>query len=213
MQGDLAVTGDKEADHLLNTEPFALLLGMLLDQQVPMEWAFASPRKLKERLGGRLDAATIAAMPLEELEVAFKGPPALHRFPGSMAKRTHQLSQHLVDHHGGRAEDVWADAPSASAVYGRLRALPGYGDEKAKIFLALLAKRFGIQPEGWEKVAKPFSDVTHRSVADVESAESLQAVRAFKQMRKAQGKGKDDGPLPPLKAPRVPKGLHTSDPE
>ena len=104
MQGDLYITGDPEADALLNTDPLAVLIGMLLDQQVPMEWAFASPLKLKERLGGTLDAATIAAMPLEELEVLFKGPPALHRFPGSMAKRTQQLCQHLVDDYGGRAE-------------------------------------------------------------------------------------------------------------
>jgi len=190
MQGDLAVTGDPESDHLLNSDPLALLIGMLLDQQVPMEWAFASPFKLKERLGGTLDAAGIAAMPLEELEAAFKGPPALHRFPGSMAKRTQQMAQHLVDHHGGRAEAVW-DADAATDVHDRLRALPGYGDEKAKIFLALLAKRFGVQPDGWQEVAKPFSDATHRSVADVESAETLQEVRAFKKMMKAKGKGKD----------------------
>ena len=104
MKGTLAVTGDPEADGLLNTDPLALLIGMLLDQQVPMEWAFASPLKLKERLGGTLDAAAIAALPLEELEATFKGPPALHRFPGSMAKRAQQLCQHLVDHYGGEPE-------------------------------------------------------------------------------------------------------------
>ena len=189
MQGTLAVTGDPDADGLLNTDPLAVLIGMLLDQQVPMEWAFASPLRLKERLGGTLDTAAIAAMPLEELEAAFKGPPALHRFPGSMAKRTQQVAQHLVDHHGGDPEALW------TGVTGRaLRpapALPGFGDEKAKIFLAVLAKRFGIQPDGWQEVAKPFSDATHRSVADVESAETLQEVRAFKKMMKAKGKGKD----------------------
>lgn len=190
MKGTLAVTGDPEADGLLNTDPLALLVGMLLDQQVPMEWAFASPRKLKERLGGTLDAAVIAARPLEELEAAFKGPPALHRFPGSMAKRTQQVAQHLVDHYGGRAEGVWTGV-TGPELYDRLRALPGYGDEKAKIFLALLAKRFDVQPVGWQEVAKPFSDSTHRSVADVESAETLQEVRAFKKMMKAKGKGKD----------------------
>ncbi len=191
MKGTLAVTGDPEADHLLNTDPLAALIGMLLDQQVPMEWAFSSPHRLRERLGGRLDAAAIAAMPLEELEAAFKGPPALHRYPGSMAKRAQQLCQHLVDHHGGRAEAVWTGVASGPELFDRLRALPGFGGEKAKIFLAVLAKRFGIRPEGWEEPAHPFSDDTRRSVADVDSPESLLEVRAFKKRMKAEGKGKD----------------------
>lgn len=191
MKGTLAVTGNRDADELLNTDPLARLIGMLLDQQVPMEWAFASPLKLRDRLGGTLDAAVIAAMPLEELEAAFKGPPALHRYPGSMAKRTQQLCQHLVDHYGGRAEAVWTGVDSGPELFARLHALPGYGSEKAKIFLALLAKRFGIRPDGWEEPARPFSDATHRSIADVDSAESLLEVRAFKKMMKAQGKGKD----------------------
>ena len=191
MQGDLHITGDPEGDGLLNTDPLALLLGMLLDQQVPMEWAFGSPLKLKERLGGELDAASIAAMPLDELERLFKGPPALHRFPGSMAKRTQQMCRHLVEHHGGRAEAVWADAATGDELYARLRAIPGYGGEKAKIFMALLAKRFGVRPPGWQELAQPFSDATHRSVADVDSAEALLEVRAFKQMMKAKGRGKD----------------------
>jgi uncharacterized HhH-GPD family protein len=130
-------------------------------------------------------------MPLEDLEVVFKGPPALHRFPGSMAKRTQQLCQHLVDHYGGNPEAVWTDVEDGPALYARLHALPGYGGEKAKIFMALLAKRFGIRPKGWEEPARPFSDDTHRSVADVDSAESLLEVRAFKKMMKAKGKGKD----------------------
>jgi uncharacterized HhH-GPD family protein len=191
MQGDLYITGDLEADGLLNSNPLALLIGMLLDQQVPMEWAFGSPLTLKERLGGELDATSIAAMPLDELEVAFKGPPALHRFPGSMAKRTQQMCQHLVEHHGGRAEAVWANAATGDELHARLRAIPGYGAEKAKIFMALLAKRFGVQPPGWEESAQPFSDATHRSVADIDSAEALLEVRTFKQMMKAKGKGKD----------------------
>lgn len=187
----LPVTGNEEADRLLEEDPLARLIGMLLDQQVPMEWAFSSPLKLKERLGGRLDAAAIAAMPTEELEAVFKGPPALHRFPGSMAKRTQQLCQHLVDEYDGSAEAVWTGVESGAELFDRLRALPGYGGEKAKIFLALLAKRFGIRPDGWEEPAKPFSDDTHRSVADVSSPESLLEVRAFKKMMKAKGKGKD----------------------
>lgn len=187
----MPVTGDVEADRLLVEDPLARLIGMLLDQQVPMEWAFSSPLKLKERLGGTLDAAAIAALPLEELEAIFKGPPALHRYPGSMAKRTQQLCQHLVEHYDGSAEALWTGVDSGAELFARLRALPGYGGEKAKIFLALLAKRFGIAPEGWEEPAKPFSDDAHRSVADVSSPEALLEVRAFKAMMKAKGKGKD----------------------
>jgi uncharacterized HhH-GPD family protein len=190
MQGDLYITGDPEGDGLLNSDPLALLIGMLLDQQVPMEWAFGAPPKLKERLGGSIDAAQIAAMPLEELEVVFKGPPALHRFPGSMAKRTQQVCQHLVDHHGGRAEDVWEGAADGKDLFQRLNALPGYGKEKAKIFMALLAKRFGIKPDGWEDVAAPFSDAERRSIADVDSPATLLEVRAWKKAKKAEGKSK-----------------------
>ena len=209
----LPVTGNPEADELLVTDPLALLTGMLLDQQVPMEWAFSSPLRLRERLGGTLDAAAIAAMPLEALEVLFKGPPALHRYPASMAKRTQQLCQHLVDEYGGRAEAVWAGVDTGAELFARLRALPGFGGEKAKIFLALLAKRFGIAPTGWEAPAVPFSDSLKRSVADVDSQESLLDVRSFKQRKKAEGRAKDDGPLPKPKAPRVPKGLLTGEPD
>jgi uncharacterized HhH-GPD family protein len=212
MHGELPVTGNAEADALLSTDPLARLIGMLLDQQVPMEWAFSSPLKLKERLGGALDAGAIAALPLEKLEAIFRGPPALHRYPASMAKRTQQLCQHLVDEYGGRAEAVWDGVSSGPVLFKRLTGLPGFGGEKAKIFLALLAKRFGIAPEGWEAPAAPFSDDTPRSVADVDSAETLERVRLFKQMKKAEGKAKDDGPLPKPKAPRVPKGLTTPDP-
>jgi len=191
MKGTLAITGDPNADELLNSDALAILVGMLLDQQVPMEWAFASPLKLRERLGGTLDSAAIAAMPLEELEAVFKGPPALHRYPASMAKRTQQLCQHLVDHYDGRADAVWTGVASGPDLFVRLHALPGYGGEKAKIFLALLAKRFAVRPDGWEEPARPFSDDTRRSIADVDSAESLLEVRAFKKLMKAQGKGKD----------------------
>jgi uncharacterized HhH-GPD family protein len=192
MRGDLYITGDPDSDELLNTDPLALLIGMLLDQQVPMEWAFGAPPKLKERLGGEIDATHIASMPLEELEVVFKGPPALHRFPGSMAKRTQQVCQHLVEHHDGRAQDLWEGAADAQDLFKRLTALPGYGKEKAKIFMAMLAKRFGIKPAGWEEVAAPFSDDERRSIADVESPETLLEVRAWKKAMKAAGKAKDE---------------------
>jgi len=191
MKPTLPVTGDPEADRLLVEDPLARLIGMLLDQQVPMEWAFSSPLKLKERLGGALDAHHISSMPLEELEAAFKGPPALHRYPGSMAKRTQQLCLHLVEHYGGQAEAVWDGVGDGQELLDRLRALPGFGGEKAKIFLALLAKRFGIRPAGWEESSRPFSDDTHRSVADVDSPDALLEVRAFKKMMKEKGKGKD----------------------
>ncbi len=189
--GTLQITGDEAADKLLNEDPLALLFGMLLDQQVPMEWAFGAPPKLQERLGGSIDAGRIAAMPLDDLEVVFKGPPALHRFPGSMANRTQQLCQHVVEHHGGRAEALWDDDPDAKELVKRLKALPGYGAEKSKIFMALLAKRFGIRPDGWEEVAAPFSDEQRRSIADVTSPATLLEVRAFKKAKKAEGKGKD----------------------
>lgn len=191
MLPTLPVTGDPAADALLVADPLALMIGMLLDQQVPMEWAFSSPLKLRDRLGGALDAAAIAAMPLEELEVVFKGPPALHRYPSSMAKRTQQLCQHLVDIHGGDAAAVWTGVDTGAELFARVRALPGFGGEKAKIFTALLAKRFGVRPGGWEEQSKPFSDDSHRSVADIDSPDALVEVRAFKKMMKAQGKGKD----------------------
>jgi uncharacterized HhH-GPD family protein len=191
MQGDLAVTGNPEADRLNSTDPLAVMIGMLLDQQVPMEWAFGAPITLKERLGGSLDAARIASMPLEELEVVFKGPPALHRYPSSMAKRTQQLCQALVDDHKGRADNVWKGVDTGDELFRRLRALPGYGEEKAKIFTAVLAKRFGVAPPGWEEKATPFSDSLKRSVADIDSPDALAEVRAFKQRKKAAAKMQD----------------------
>lgn len=156
-----------------------------------MEWAFASPAKLAARLGG-LDAGAIAAMDPEELEAVFREKPALHRYPASMARRAHELCRHLVESYGGKAERVWADVATGEELLGRLSALPGFGQEKARIFLAVLAKRRGVRPPGWEEAAAPFSDDQRRSVADVVSAETLQEVRAFKQAKKAAGKGKAD---------------------
>jgi uncharacterized HhH-GPD family protein len=192
MTATLPVTGDPEADKLLVEEPLALMIGMLLDQQVPMEWAFAGPRTLRERLGGQLDAADIAAKDPAELEVLFKGPPAVHRFPGSMAKRTQALCQYLVDNYDGDAAAVWAGAADGRDLVKRVRDLPGFGADKSKIFSALLAKRFGVRPPGWEQATAPFSDDQPRSVADIDSAEALQQVRAWKKEMKAQGKSKAD---------------------
>ncbi len=191
MQGDLFITGDADADELLNTDPLALLLGMLLDQQVPMEWAFVAPSFLQQRIG-RLDAAEIAAMDPDEFLVHAKGPRAIHRFPGSMAKRVQQVCAHLVEHYGGDAEAIWRDVPTAEELHRRLRDLPGFGDEKSKIFIALLAKRMGVRPKAWEEAAGPFGDATPRSVADVHDPASLAEVRAWKQAKRQAGKTKQD---------------------
>jgi uncharacterized HhH-GPD family protein len=188
----IPVTGQDEADRLLADNPLALLIGMLLDQQVPMEWAFRGPLTLKERLGGTLDAETIAALGEDKIEAIFRDKPAMHRYPGSMGKRTHALCAYIVEHYGGDAAAIWRGAPSGQEIYRRLRELPGYGDEKAKIFLAILGKRLGVAPQGWEEAAAPFSDATPRSVADVDSPESLDRVREFKRARKAEKKGKAD---------------------
>jgi uncharacterized HhH-GPD family protein len=187
----LPVTGDPEANQLLVDDPLALMIGMLLDQQVPMEWAFAAPLKLRDRLGGTLDAATIAATDPGKLDEIFRGPPALHRFPGSMAKRVQALCQALVDDYGGDAAAVWADPQSGNDLLARVKALPGFGVEKAKIFTALLAKRFGVTPEGWEQATHPFSDGEPRSVADIGSRDDFQQVRAWKKMMRGKGLPKD----------------------
>jgi uncharacterized HhH-GPD family protein len=193
MAATLPVTGDAEADQLLVDDPLALLIGMLLDQQVPMEWAFAGPLRLRGRLTS-FDAATIAAYDPAELQAAFKGPPAVHRFPGSMATRVQALCQVLVDEYGGDAGALWADPASGQELLARVEALPGFGVEKSKIFTALLAKRFGVRPEGWEQATAPFSDEQPRSVADIGSAEELQQVRAWKKMMRQAGRSKQDSP-------------------
>jgi uncharacterized HhH-GPD family protein len=188
----MPVTSNDEANAFLVADPLALLIGMLLDQQVPMEWAFLGPWTLRERMGGRLDAAAIAAADPGELELLFRGPPALHRYPAAMAKRTQALCQFLVEHHNGDAAEVWKHATDGPDLLKRLRALPGYGSEKARIFMAILAKRLGHRPAGWEAAAAPFSDEVPRSVADIDSPESFERVRAFKKARRAEGKGKQD---------------------
>ena len=185
------ITGDPEADALLGRDPLALLLGMLLDQQVPMESAFAGPLKLHQRLGG-LDAAAIAAMDPADLAAAFRARPAVHRFPGSMATRAQALCQALVDGYGGRAERVWRGVATGEELVARLEALPGFGKEKARIFAAVLGKRLGVRPPGWEEAAAPFSDDERRSVADAVDPGTLVEVRAWKRARKAAGRSKAD---------------------
>lgn len=191
LHGTLRVTGNDEADALLNRDPLALLLGMLLDQQVPMEWAFAAPRTLSERLG-HLDLASIVAAGPEALEAAFCEKPALHRFPSSMAKRAFAMCEFLLENHPTGPNELWREVDDGGELFRRIRALPGYGDEKAKIFVALLAKRFGVRPTGWERFAGAFADDTPRSVADIDGPEALARVRAWKKQQKAKGKGKQD---------------------
>lgn len=184
----LRFTGDEDADRLLSENPFALLTGMLLDQQIAMEVAFLGPWRLQERLGEPLTPAAVAARDPEELEELFRTKPAIHRYPGSMATRTHALASHLVEHHGGDAAEVWEAAEEGRALRRRLTALPGYGDQKARIFIALLGKRYGVTPEGWEEAAGAYAEPGFRSIADVVDADSLQQVRESKQAAKARAK-------------------------
>nr|MBA3606359.1 Fe-S cluster assembly protein HesB [Acidimicrobiia bacterium] len=180
MAGTLYITGDPQADGLLNTDGTALVLGMLLDQQVPMEWAFHGPATLRARLG-HLDATSIAAMDRDELVAVCCQKPAIHRFPGSMGRRIHDVCAVLAAEYGGRAERIWDDVPDGAELLRRMRALPGYGDEKSRIFVAILAKTQGIAPPGWREAAGKFGDDTPRSVADIHGPESLAEVRAWKQ--------------------------------
>jgi uncharacterized HhH-GPD family protein len=193
MAGTLYITGDEAADELLNTDPNALLLGMLLDQQVPMEWAFNGPHTLRERLG-HLDPARIAAMDVDEFVSICREKPAIHRFPGSMGTRVHQVCTALVEDYDGNAANIWADAETGKEVLRRLKALPGYGDEKSKIFVALLAKTQGVELEGWQEAAGKFGDAEPRSVADVHDEVSLGKVREWKKAQKAAKKDKQDRP-------------------
>lgn len=185
----LHLAQDPEADRLLSENPLALLVGMVLDQQVPLEWAFAGPAELQRRLGGRLDATAVAAMDPDQLVEVFSRRPALHRYPGSMAKRVHELCTVLVSDYSGRAEGVWAGVADAGELRRRLKALPGFGDQKARIFLALLAKQLGVRPAGWEEASAPYGEAgSTRSVADIVDAASLERVRAYKQDMKAAAK-------------------------
>jgi uncharacterized HhH-GPD family protein len=195
MAGTLYITGDTAADKLLNTNANALLIGMLLDQQVPMEWAFAGPATLKQRLG-HLDPKKIAAMDVEEFVSICCEKPAIHRFPGSMGKRIHAVCEVLVADYKGNAANIWKGVDSGDELYRRLRALPGYGDEKAKIFIAILAKSQGVELDGWRDAAGKFGDDTPRSVADVHDEASLGKVREWKKAQKAAKKDKQDRPTP-----------------
>lgn len=182
----LKLTGDPDADQILTENPFALLTGMLLDQQIPMETAFAGPRKLADRLGG-LDPREIAALDPERFAAVCAETPAVHRFPGSMATRIQSLCAVLVDEYGGDAAALWtAGDPDGAEVLRRLKALPGFGDQKARIFLALLGKQYGVTPAGWREAAGDYGRPgTHMSIADVVDKGSLDEVRAYKKAAKA----------------------------
>ena len=184
----LHLSQDPDADALLSEDPLALLLGMLLDQQIPMEKAFTGPHVLRTRMGS-LDAASIASHDPEEFAALVGRTPAVHRFPGSMAKRLQDLCRALVEQYDGRAENLWVDVSDGRELLRRLEALPGFGTQKAQIFLALLGKQLGVQPPGWREAAGAYGeDGALRSVADVTGPETLQQVRAYKQSVKAAAK-------------------------
>ena len=180
-----------EANQLLADDPMALLIGMLLDQQIPMEKAFTSPWELRARLGGSLDASTIAEYDPAAFEELFRTPPALHRFPAAMAKRVQELGRIIVERYGGDAAAVWAGAASGDELVARVGGLPGFGAQKARIFVALLAKQYGVAPPGWREASGTYGeDGSFRSVADVVDDASLSKVRAYKQEMKAAAKAK-----------------------
>jgi uncharacterized HhH-GPD family protein len=185
----LQLVQDPAADALLESNPFALLVGMLLDQQYPMEAAFAGPKKIADRIGG-VDAREIADYDPEKFTALCSKTPAIHRFPGSMAKRVQALAQLVVDHYDGDASGLWtAGDPDGPEVLRRLKGLPGFGEQKAKIFLALLGKQYGVTPDGWRKAAGDYGKAgSFLSVADVVDPGSLEKVRSFKKQAKAAAK-------------------------
>lgn len=180
----LQITGDPAADKVLSEDPFALLVGMMLDQQYPMEHAFRGPAKVLERFG-TLDPATIAAADPEAFAALCAQPPAIHRFPGSMAARLQELAGIVEREYAGDASRLWTEASSGAELLKRVQALPGFGKQKAQIFVALLAKQLAVRPEGWEKAVGDYALEGHRSVADVVDEASLQKVRDYKKAKKA----------------------------
>ena len=183
----LHLAQDPAADELLSRDPFALLVGMLLDQQFPMERAFAGPRVIADRMGTRtLDPVQVAGADPEEFAVLMAGPPAVHRYHRSMAGRVQALARYIVEHDEGDAAALWRDAPTGAELLRRLGALPGFGDQKARIFLALLGKQVGVRPTGWQEAAGAYAEAgSHRSAADVVDAASLEQVREYKKAMKA----------------------------
>ncbi|MEV8353519.1 HhH-GPD-type base excision DNA repair protein [Streptomyces niveus] len=190
MSTTIRIAQQPEADELLGRSPLAALVGMLLDQQVPMEWAFSGPYTIAVRMGGDdLDAHAIAAYDPEAFAALLSEKPAVHRYPGSMAKRVQQLCQFLVAHYDGDAAGVWHEVATGAELLKRLTELPGYGKQKSQIFLALLGKQYGVRPEGWRAAAGAYGDEgSYRSAADITGPETLAKVRAHKQEAKAAAK-------------------------
>ena len=185
----LCLTGDEASDRVLSEDPFALLLGMLLDQQYPMEHAFRGPAKILERLG-TLEPAAIAAADPEEFTALCATPPAVHRFPASMATRIQAVAREVVEQYDGDTARLWTEASTGAELVRRVMALPGFGRQKAQIFTALLAKQRGVRPDGWEKAVGDYALDGHRSVADVVDADSLARVRLYKKEKKAAAKSR-----------------------
>lgn len=187
----LHLSGDPHADAVLSEDPLALLIGMVLDQQIPIEWAFRGPAEMAARLGLSvpLDARALAALPPEALAEAFSQKPALHRYPASMAARSQELARVVATEYGGDASAIWRTVPDGATLRDRLKALPGFGEQKARIFVALCAKQLGARPPGWEEASAPFGETgSFRSVADIVDADSLAEVRRRKQEMKAAAK-------------------------
>ncbi|WP_125775078.1 HhH-GPD-type base excision DNA repair protein [Antribacter gilvus] len=181
------ITGLPEADAVLDEQPFAVLAAMMLDQQYPMEHAFRGPWKVVERFG-TFDPAAIADADPEDFVALATTPPAIHRYGRAMAARLQELARVVVDEYDGDASRIWTEATSGADLLKRVKALPGFGEQKAKIFVALVAKQLGVRPDGWEKVAGDYALEGYRSVADVTSPETLQKVRDFKKAKKAAAK-------------------------
>ncbi|MFH8293427.1 HhH-GPD-type base excision DNA repair protein [Streptomyces sp. NPDC018059] len=194
MDVTLHIAQQPEADELLGRSPLAALVGMLLDQQVPMEWAFAGPYTIATRMNADdLDAHEIADYDPDDFAALLSTKPAVHRYPGSMAKRIQQLCRYLVDHYEGDPTALWQDAATGEELLGRLNDLPGFGKQKAQIFLALLGKQLGVRPKGWREAAGDYGPAeAYRSVADITGPESLHRVRAHKQQLKAAAKSAPD---------------------
>jgi uncharacterized HhH-GPD family protein len=183
------ITGDQAADRVLDESAFAVLVGMMLDQQYPMEHAFRGPAKVLERFG-TLEPARIAAAEPEAFASLCATPPAIHRFPGSMAARLQALAALVEEKYDGRTERLWTEAATGKELLSRVMALPGFGKQKAQIFVALLAKQLGVRPPGWEQAVGDYAEEGYRSVADVVDEASLQKVRDYKKQKKAAAKAR-----------------------
>src|SRR3954447_17182623 len=183
------ITGDADADQVLTDSPFALLVGMMLDQQYPMEHAFRGPHKVLTRFGS-IEPSAIAAADPEEFATLCSTPPAIHRYGRSMAGRLQSLAQLVEEKYDGHAERLWTEDGTGQELFDRVLALPGFGEQKGKMFVALLAKHLGVRPAGWENAGRPYAEKGYRSVADVTDPASLQKVRDFKKAKKAEAKAK-----------------------